>query len=94
MKAILVIDMPKDCGDCKLIDCVNYDNTRARCKAMVYAKNEYSKFIGINDKPDWCPLKPMPTMNKLEEVNYLPVDWNYFNLGWNSCIKTILGEEE
>lgn len=69
MKALLVVDMPKDCGDCRMIDCVNYDNTRARCKAMVYAKNEHSKYIGINDKPSWCPLKPIPQKKEVKEIN-------------------------
>ena len=104
MKAILVVEMPKDCGDCKMIDCVNYDNTRARCKAMVYSKNEYSKYIGINDKPEWCPLKPIPkhypsTSNPqriecLKKLGMTEKEQYYYELGHDDCIDELLGEAE
>lgn len=39
-------------------------------------------------------LKPLPQFNKVEGTMTTPIDFNYFNLGWNSCLNTILGEEE
>lgn len=49
-KAILVIDMPKNCFHCKLQDWAN-------CRIL--------KGCHTGDtRPDWCPLKPLPDMDE------------------------------
>ena len=65
MKAVLVIDdMPKNCDECPLerwgIDGWN-------CTPM----NQVIE----DDKPEWCPLNPLPTEMKVVAV------------GWNASLK-------
>ena len=78
-KAILVMDMPSSCRECSCISlgCCNAVGGVGFCRT-----------IGdIYDKPDWCPLKPMPSKKdkptKSESVAC-------FNSGYNACIDEIL----
>lgn len=93
MKAILVIDMPEKCVDCDLhqwVDIENYENDEIRC-----LRNRSKTFDADDDKPSWCPLKPMPKRNEYR------ADTKYENMdkystgyadGWNDCLKEILDE--
>ena len=75
-KAVLVMDMPKDCFACDL-------ESYGECKAM-FGEVIENKF----EKPEWCPLKPMPEMKEQSEsVAFI------FNNGWNACIDEICGKE-
>ena len=80
MRSTLVIETPDKCKDCPLsywgIDGLN-------CKPL-------RKMIE-DDKPDWCPLRPIPkkVINEYDED-----DHQYFNDGWNACIDAITGETE
>lgn len=56
MKAILVIDMPKRCLECPL----HYRKRREIYRCELTHQN-----VLINNKPKWCPLRPMP--NKAAE---------------------------
>ena len=84
MKAILVIDMPKNCGECKLY--------------MNNGNNYWCKATGIDTTgftmPVSCPLKPMPQKKKLEDLfskqDFMLVHSSY--VGYNQCIEEILGE--
>ena len=60
-KAILVIDMPKTCYECPLIDSGNF--LMYKC---FYNDNEFEFING--ERKDFCPLKPMP--KKKEFNNY------------------------
>jgi len=81
MKAILVIDMPKNCDECPI--------------RFSGEPNEWCWYLkhGLDDikaKPSWCPLKPMP--NKKEEnddphFSWLGIDW--WSVGWNDCLEEI-----
>ena len=52
MKAILVIDeMPIKCEDCPL---------HYRKRQEIYRCEMTHKNIRLNNKPSWCPLKPIP----------------------------------
>ena len=79
MKAVLVIEnMPKNCDVCSLqrwgIDGWN-----------CMPKN---KTIEDDDKPEWCPLKPLP--QKQEHKEGLCSDYILgFEDGWNDCLKEI-----
>ena len=55
-KAILVMDMPESCMGCNFMYC-DVENNMESCQAM-----EVSKLVELEkeDKPDWCPLSPMP----------------------------------
>lgn len=55
MKAILVIDMPINCGDCdKLV--------RKGCQKGDYRKEE---------RPNTCPLRPLPKRIPTNEYGYM-----------------------
>ena len=87
MKAVLVIDkMPKSCADCRL----------KRGLFCGESGNSLHDYIHYNDKPsdkpDWCPLKPIP--KKMEESwMETPNDCDY-RMGWNDCLDEIMGETE
>lgn len=92
MKAILVIDMPMDCGACMLGVCDDddFESTHIRCYAHRYTVGEDS--ADMFSKPSWCPLKPLPSKRLLIVPNdkecevKLNMLWND---GWNACIEEI-----
>ena len=84
-KAVLVMDMPESCMGCNFMYCDILGNTE-RCQAKETARTiDLEKY----DKPDWCPLRPMPekaTEDGLEcygELKYMQ--------GWNDCRNVICG---
>ena len=84
MKAILVLDeMPSSCDKCRFH--LNYPKVMHYCYIKQEAFDE--------DKPDWCPLKPMPkkkpTIGKESDNDILCM-----NAGYNACIDEILGDKE
>ena len=81
MKAILVMDMPSGCINCKL-----YDYPSSRC----FVNGKFQNDISEDYKPDWCPLKPAP-----EKRNTIDDFWEMCaNIVRNACIDEILGEKE
>lgn len=87
MKAILVIDMPKDCGNCP---CVGEEF--GICQA-----DEKNRDCDWYKTPSWCPLKPMPEKKWVAEWFDRIMENNkehLMSLGWNDCIDEILGEEK
>lgn len=86
-KVILVIDMPRACTDCQFY----YDYLRC----MVTEKS----YCSCDDKPDWCPLKPMPQKKIILDIrdndeDIYEVFQNKINVGYNRCINEILGGNE
>ena len=83
MKAILVIDMPKNCKECKL----TYIHTRkdTLCCCLTDREVEYRNDI------ENCPLKPMPEKKVREswkDNEFDPYN-NLYKMGWNACIEEI-----
>ena len=92
MKAILVINMPKSCWECPCYD--GY----WQCGATGNGFDTQDEIH--NQRPDWCPLKPMPeklepklsvvvTISERENDIYLTA----YDVGWNDCLDEI-GEEK
>lgn len=55
-KSVLVIDTPGSCMGCNFFIC-DGDTNMDSCMARETAKSvDLEKY----DKPDWCPLKPLP----------------------------------
>ena len=82
MKAILMIDMPKDCWDCHLVD--EWGN----CNAIKMTSERYGVSVKQYDKEraSWCPLKPLPQKKQHgEEIDY---EYGYID-GWNACLEEI-----
>lgn len=74
MKSILIIDTPKDCGDCPCI----HDELW-----MCQADKEYRE-ANYSGRPSWCPLKDLP---KKKNTDFHP-NILYAN-GWNDCLEEI-----
>lgn len=82
-KALLVMDMPKCCRKCDLM----FHAEPCFCSAKLKEINSRDKFV---ERPDWCPLKPIP-----EKANH--PDWcdgGRYDKGYNACIDEILGSDE
>lgn len=78
-KAILVMDMPEDCEDCPLFEEKVYNPHN--CKAK---RKNVDKYTYYKNKPDWCPLRPMPEKKQNACTHG-------FAGGWNACIDAIGG---
>lgn len=92
-KAILVMDMPSSCIDCRFCREID-EGINACCEIMDEPNdNELCRMIDVSypqEKPDWCPLNPMP-----QRANH--PDWcdgGRYDKGYNSCIDEILGDKE
>ena len=88
-KAVLVMDMPSSCEKCRLHSFVGKD-----CDVVCQAKGKTQSYEdAYNGKPDWCPLKLMPskkpTIGKESENDIICM-----NAGYNACIDEILGDKE
>ena len=91
MKAILVIDMPTHCKDCAL----NYDNQN--CLGI----EVFTKVSIEDDRPSWCPLKPMPQKKVGDDLYERYGRWTLsdekelsYRVGFNDCLAEITGETE
>ena len=77
-KSILLVNMPDKCKDCEFyyeFECIG------RCKLN-------SALVQKDEKPDWCPLGPLP---KKKELSYEDFAYDSRAAAWNSCIDAITG---
>lgn len=88
-KAILVIDMPNSCNECK----IRFDDEYSIwCPYDNPEPNGIWKYVDSGTKPDWCPLKPIP--EKYDVLAAIENNPNYdpsYDIGRNDCIDEILG---
>ncbi len=95
VKAVLVMDMPKDCLHCKLRMCIhNRDKYYQHCGLDTdgYCLESFFKSEDLKEGfiSEQCPLKPMPEKKEPDSES----DSVYFEaLGWNACIDAICGKE-
>ena len=95
-KAILVMDMPKDCLHCKLRMCIeNHGKYYQHCGLDTdgYCLESFFRSENLKDgfRSEHCPLKPMLEKKTVKEAPYYGEEW--FNLGFNACIDKISGKE-
>lgn len=98
MKAVLVIDMPTRCYDCPLYtsiaDEVGLASEYGFCDDRNILKlKEAQDKIRFDEKPTWCPLRPLPDREnptRLKDGTYFKA----YDTGWNACIDAITGETE
>lgn len=79
-KALLVMDMPESCGKCPL------RSLSDDCEVVGRHVRDCSH---LKNKPDWCPLKPMPEKKNYEALSDKNPCKAWGN-GWNACIDEIL----
>ena len=84
-KAVLIVEDPENCIDCKF--CRELDEGVNACCELIYDENDLSLYKMIEtrmgycqQKPDWCPLKKMPEIQKYVEDFFNGDDkvWNEF----------------
>ena len=105
MKAVLVIDMPMMCCECKFFRFANNDDWES--SETICTINEKHCENGIDYKPRVCPLRPLPEKlksdsdcDKIDE--YFEKKHGFKRHGsiydivhtWNACLDEILGETE
>lgn len=79
-KSVLVIDTPKDCGDCPCI----HDELW-----MCQTDKEHRE-ANYSGRPSWCPLKPLPEWKDVPEYLGTNRDWEAW--GYDQCLAEILGD--
>ena len=81
-KAVLVMDMPKNCFDCRFQE-------MGFCEA-VHSVGEMIPDDDLESKSDWGPLREMPEKKKTIGTES-ETERIYMNCGWNDCIDAIGG---
>lgn len=76
-KVVLVIDKPKSCVFCPLID-----GETGECKE--------GGIIEDNENPTYCPLRPMPK-EKHRDTRFDDIA-GAIDYGWNSCVAALEGK--
>ena len=94
-KSVLVIDTPENCYDCPFG--ISY------CGELEYeGLCELAECLGCNEilmteiyydcesksKPDWCPLRELPSKKNWGEI------FNGNVKGWNDCLREITGSQK
>lgn len=82
-KAILVIDMPKNCYECYLHNYHFCD----------FTGDSIEEYMNTEHKPEWCLLKPAP--EKYDVLAAIENNPNYdpsYDTGHNDCIDEVLGD--
>lgn len=86
-KAVIVIDMPKNCDECRF----NYDMGN-RCDALDEGAEHNTRDMYQEVRPCWCPLRPLPEKWERQPYNSQSrVDWK---IGYNDCLDDIQGIED
>lgn len=95
MKGIIVVDMPETCLDCDF--CREIDEGIEACCTLTDDEEFDNCFKMIDDycqdKPDWCPIKPVPEKKEFPEC-FMYGEIYGEKIGWNACIDEILKGEE
>lgn len=87
MKAILVMDMPDNCGACKLS---SGDGFHLMCPFAVRGIEAY-----IKTRYEGCPLREQP--EEMEVCGKYPQPGKAvpsYRIGWNDCLKAIADIKE
>ena len=98
MKAVLVIDTPKNCASCPLwcvcpiLDKYGFKTFEQILFSDMYGKNTCGVAPG-------CPLRPLPQKKEVDEQSLDLMWWSgehdmAYDVGYNACLKEITGEEE
>ena len=83
-KAVLVMDMPGSCWECRL------NNDYGFCSAVTQRNLSTGPYY--DRRSENCPLRPLPEKKQIcfEESDY----GHGITKGWNACIDEVIGESE
>ena len=81
MTGVLFVNIPERCSVCEFKKETNEGYTFCKRLGFDYHVNKYIRSLS-NGKPDWCPIKQMPS--KINTV----IGCEYID-GWNDCIDCI-----
>lgn len=81
-KAVLILDMPKNCADCSL--CKRMEDNCYYCMAT----NQI--VVDVNLKTHWCPLRFVPSKRYHSAYGSGQIETSEDKI-WNRCIDIILG---
>lgn len=84
-KSVLVIDTPENCDKCK-IRAINLAWCNISRKSTSHHPS--GKPMDERNRPDWCPIKPLPEKKDFWEEEH----GGKFSEGWNACIDEITGD--
>ena len=90
-KSILVIDTPTRCFDCPLYTSIGYEDDCTEygfCDDRnILNQKEAQEKIRFDEKPTWCPLRPLP---EPKDIGYPNEDYDVgFGDGWDACLNEI-----
>ena len=88
MKAVLVIDMPGSCEECRLKYLDTGDDAYFGMNVYRCVLDEAE--INWNERWDDCPLRPLPPKKQIEH-RWFSED---YSIGWNDCLSQIIGETD
>lgn len=93
MKSVLVIDIPNTCCECRLHRFADYDDWDRTETICTFVGKMHDN--GIDSKPSWCPLKPLPKKWSGVKVgsSLQVIKTEMFEAGYNECLKDIAGED-
>lgn len=80
-KAVLVIDMPKNCIHCPCLHRYDNDDWCAVACKVIYSPSNRDKH---------CPLKPMPE----KQLFWHDDERDAWAIGYNDCIEDILEQQK
>ena len=83
-KGIIVVNATERCNQCKFWFAKSTMPIKYMC--MAGQKEITEKNLNEN-KPDWCPIKPIP---KKDTREYMSRELNFLKKGWNDCIDEII----
>ena len=92
-KAVLVMDMPETCCDCRF--CRELHEGAEACCELEDEPNDNTQCRMINGycyhKPDWCPLRELP---EKKERRVGEQGERMYRAGFNACLDEILEERK
>ena len=92
-KAILLVDMPMNCGECCFLRGLNTCYLKRSIERDgIITIYTVDKQIMDMSKPSWCPLKPMPEKIGMEEALKMPRNGCIGDVinSYNACIDELL----
>lgn len=87
-KGVIVVDIPECCDLCQFLsqayDLEPFEDGEGYCSIKMESLDQ----IQEGEKPEWCPIKPMP--ERAYHKDYC--DGGRYDKGWNECLDKIEGE--